>query len=246
MARRDIPESSVLLCERCGYVIERIGEGGVCPECALEVVKSMPGYRPGSAFQRNPGLLTWLRTSWHVIRHPLQTYDTVRADPDDRMLLWSHAIVAGLLLGAAWPIIQYELISSEHPALDFMIVGPVAVLLVRLLIAVEQWGTRFFARRKGWRVTRPIARAICAHAAIGWVISGLLALGGWLLGSVLETTLRTSALGPFRPMVILSPHWMPVAGILAGMLIFETLSAVGMRRMRFVNEDRRESTASPE
>ncbi len=234
MARVNIPDDSVLLCEGCGYEIDLV-EGGLCPECARPVADSLGEARTGSPWQRNPGVLTWLRTGWDMLARPVREFDSVRVDPDDRVLLWANSVVAGVLLAFAWPIIQHDLVSSSSPMIDFMIVAPLGVLIVRALIAVEQWGTVFFGRRRGWRITPAIARAICAHAAIGWVIGGGLSLAGWLLGTVLEASLRTSALGLVRPIVILSPRWMPIAGLLAGMMVFELLSHIGMRRMRFVN-----------
>ncbi len=244
MARPTIPDASTLLCERCGYEIGGI-DSELCPECARPIADSLPEARRGSAFQRNPGVLTWLRTGRDMLRHPAREYRAIRVDPDDGVLLWANCGVAGILLALAWPVIQHDLISPGSPLIDFMIVAPLCVLAVRLLVAIEQWGTVVFGRRRGWRITRPIARAICAHAAVGWVVAGALALVGWLLGMLLETSLRTAALGAIRPVVILSPQWMPVAGILVGMLLFETLSYVGMRRMRFVNTESRRRRDSP-
>jgi hypothetical protein len=42
-----------------------------------------------------------------------------------------------------------------------------------LLTWIETLGVRFFGKRRGWRVTRPIAWTVCSHAAIGWAIGGV-------------------------------------------------------------------------
>ncbi len=229
------PDADALLCERCGYVIEGLDGEGACPECGLQVARSLLGTRRGSWFQRDPHIVSLIRTSVQVLRYPLRSFDEIRVDRDDRLLLWLHAVAAGMLLSILWPLVQGQVVPPDFPLLDIFMLVPVFVVLVRLLIWIGEQGTRFFGRRRGWRISPAIARAICAHAAVGWVLGGVLGVLGWVTGSILESALRTSALGPFRPIVILSPQWMPLVGLLVGMLVFETLSYVGMRRMRFVN-----------
>lgn len=201
----------------------------------MQIALSLPGMRRGSWFQRDPHAVSIIGTSWQVLCHPLRSFDEIRVDRDDRLLLWMHAGVAGILFALLWPLVQGQVVPPDFPLLDIFMLVPVFVVLVRLLIWIEEQGTRFFGRRRGWRITPAIARAICAHAAVGWVLGGVLGVLGWITGSTLESVLRTSALGFLRPLVILSPQWMPLAGVLCGMLVFETLSYVGMRRMRFAN-----------
>ncbi len=234
-ARAHPPDGDSLLCERCGYVIDGLEDEPACPECGRSIASSLPGVRRGSWFQRDPHAVSLLRTSWQTLRHPLRSYDEIRVDRDDRVLLWLYAIVAGVMLALVWPLVQGQMMPGRFPLMDLIVGVPISVLLVRLLIWIEERGTRFFGRRRGWRITPAIARAICAHAAVGWVLAGLLGIFGGVIGIVLESVMRTKALGALRPFVILSPQWMPPAGVLAGMLVFETLSYIGMRRMRFAN-----------
>lgn len=235
MARRTVAAASALLCERCGYDLGA-GEGELCPECGRQIAASLPGARRGSPFQRNPGAITVVSTDWAMLRHPVRTFDVARVDPDDRRLIWAHSLIAGVLLAIAWPLVQHQIVPAGFPVVDVLIAAPIAVLTIRALTWIEQLGTRFFGRRKGYRITPAIARAVCAHAGVGWVLAGMLTLLGGALGIVLEATLRTASLGVLRPIVILSPQWMPIAGGLFGMLVFESLSALGMARMRYVND----------
>lgn len=245
MSRHRVAPASALLCERCGYDL-RDALGALCPECGRDVASSLPGARPGTPFQRNPNAITLIATGWATLRHPVRTYDIARVDPDDRGLIWAQSTIAGVLLAIAWPLVQHQIVPAGFPVVDVLIAAPVAILIIRVLTWIEQRGTRFFGRRRGYRITPAIARAVCAHAGVGWVVAGALTLLGGALGIVIESALRNASLGVLRPIVILSPQWMPIAGGLLGMLVFESLSALGMTRMRYVNEGESGSSGNRE
>jgi hypothetical protein len=90
----------------------------------------------------------------------------------------------------------------------------------------------FFGRRRGWRVTPTVAWAVCGHASVGWVVAGCLVAAGLHAASLAA---RGRPAGPAllaRDIVI---AWAPLAGFFAGMLVFETLVYLGVRRLRFAN-----------
>ncbi len=116
------------------------------------------------------------------------------------------------------------------------IVGvPVLAGVLFGLTWIETVGVRFFGRRRGWRVTWPIALSVCAHASIGWAIGGLFhALVPlartpmwWVLDKLPETAASRIAL------VYVSVA--PIAAMMVGMLVFETLVYLGVRECRYAN-----------
>jgi hypothetical protein len=108
--------------------------------------------------------------------------------------------------------------------------------LVFGLTWVEVGGIRFWGRVHGFRVTRGVAWSICGHASVGWLVGGCLAAVGWVVGQAIsETDYRVFGSGRF---VALAPVAAPVliaVGGIAGLLLFETLTYLGVRRMRFAN-----------
>lgn len=103
------------------------------------------------------------------------------------------------------------------------------------LTTIETLGVRFFGRRRQWRVTKPIAWSVCSHAAIGWVIGGVL------------HAFSPLAVIAARPLFDLLPaassvqwateaaRWIPIGAFFIGMLVFETLVYVGVRECRYAN-----------
>jgi sterol desaturase/sphingolipid hydroxylase (fatty acid hydroxylase superfamily) len=115
--------------------------------------------------------------------------------------------------------------------------------LLFLLTFVEAMGIRFFARRRGWRITRNVAWQICAHASIGWVLAAvltLLSLVVWLNLSNFGLSGWMERSGPTGDYVMAA---VPAVGFFAGMFVFELLVYVGMRRCRFANAPRADRQA---
>jgi hypothetical protein len=108
--------------------------------------------------------------------------------------------------------------------------------LVFGLTWVEAGGIRFWGRVHGFRVSRGVAWSICGHASVGWLLGGAIAAVGWVVGQAIsETDYRVFGSGR---LVALAPVAAPVliaVGGAAGLLIFETLTYLGVRRMRFAN-----------
>lgn len=91
----------------------------------------------------------------------------------------------------------------------------------------------FVARHRGWRVPELVAKAVCAHAAAAWWVAGL----GLGLGVAISKDIAALA----SPLIQLTPFgWVlpvigPLAGFSLGMLAFETLVYIGVRRCKFMN-----------
>lgn len=237
----------VLLCERCGYRIEGLPHERPCPECGRPVRSSLPSARPGSPWQKQGGQATGLRTTVAALRRPAALFEQIqiRGSQDDPLLAGAIAATSLLLAMAAW-LASLRTIWKSQGSLDTgTVLGAAAfaavvggfgsVIVLHALTAIEHWGVRFFAARRGWRVTRNVATSVCAHASAGWLLSGALVLLGALLGMWAEGA-AGEAPGWLRTSLRAAPTVLPLAGFFAGLLLFETLVYIGVRRCRFANE----------
>jgi hypothetical protein len=119
----------------------------------------------------------------------------------------------------------------------FCNVAGLGFLLLLALAAIERLGLRTIGRAHGYRITPTIARVITDYASIGWLIgSALLVLS--LLTWFAPPLYRENGLNPpllLRSEVVL---WYPIAAILIGLLVFETLAYIGLQRCKFANTPR--------
>jgi len=246
-----------LLCERCGYVIEGLPDGGNCPECGEPIAESLPAARAGSPWQREPGEAAWLRTAWRTLTHPRRTAAELRVQPDVRFGLFAHhvlaaAVLAGLAVAGGTTRVE-ELLhgrpirgTGESAAavfgtalLGFVVVMLLAGVAFHALSRVEERGIRFFSKRRGGRVTRTIARVVIAHAAVGWPVAVIGAIVGGLAAEFLLLATRCEP-GPLRTAIVQLP-WVLA---LPGFFVFEWFAYVGMRSMKFANRERPGAPAS--
>lgn len=226
--------SSALLCERCGYDLGGLGgeaRGGACPECGLAVSESLPTKRTGTAWQRDPGPLGWFLVNGSVLLHPLGVWRIVQPAVGNSIgLAWQNALAAGMLAGAAMMIPG----AGAQPPADIVyavVFALVMALVILLLTGVEYVGIRFFGRRRGWRVTRGVAAAVCGHASVGWLASGVGVGVGWHAGLAIGGGVPAVLIGRVSWSMLL-----PIVGFMAGLVAFEVLVYAGFTRMRFAND----------
>ncbi|TVQ61169.1 MAG: hypothetical protein EA378_10000 [Phycisphaerales bacterium] len=251
MARERIDPDAVL-CEGCGYEIGGLGEGyaaNACPECGRALADSMPGHRKGSPLQREPGRGPGAicRTWWRVVRHPWRVWDEVQPAESGELAsrarvlrLCTNAMAVLPVLALLVSVVYAESITPVAAALRWMV--PLLAgffVLLEVLCRIESIGIRTIGRQRGWRVTPGVARAVIAHASVGWLLAAVLIAGGFWLGRWFQ-----GLVGVGRPLpagdwlgaiVETAPLLFPAVGFLIGMLVFEALVYVGVRRMRFVN-----------
>jgi len=222
-----------LRCEACGYPLGTLGALERCPECGRATALSDPARREGSAWQRRGGAIGLAASGAMVLWRPRRFWDAARVDAASGLWLvaW-HALLAALL-GCA-PLLLDRREWGGWALFAGLVAG--SATLVLALTLIEALGIRFWGRVHGFRVTRAVAWTICGHAAIGWTLGGALAAGGWLLGQ------RISERGPRAielwfvaiPTEIAAPVLIAAGGAF-GLLVFETLTYLGVRRMRFAN-----------
>lgn len=239
-----------LLCETCGYPVEGLPPEGNCPECGRAIRSSLPEARKGTPWDRGPSLRSWLVTGWMVVRRPRQTFEKVRIVGGPLGSLFFCNAAVGALLAVGPLLLFIRTIGHVQPELgitdlSLAVLGPVswAALtgLVVLLTSIERMGLRVIGRAHGWRITPAHTASVCTYASYGWAIAGA------FLGAVSLTPLSVEArtlsnlLGTGWQLWSLSLY--PVAA-LAGLLIFETLVYIGVRRCKFANR-MRPSPAEP-
>lgn len=258
-----IPEDATL-CERCGYILSGIAPEGRCPECGAPVRASLPEARPGTAWQQRSGVGSWLWVSWAVLRRPLAAFRAMRPVADRRtwMLLWINLVIGSAVPGVMWVwvqrwvngpglnvwylreaaakpangiIIAWEALAVPRPVWVAIVCVPGMLAVLLGLTWIETVGVRFFGRRRGWRVTWPIALSVSAHASIGWTIGGVLHAMVPLTRTPMWWAMDRLPEAAAAQVALAYVTTAPVVALLVGMLVFETLVYLGVRECRYAN-----------
>lgn len=254
--------SDTILCESCGYPLAIPVPGTPCPECGTDTGLSLPTHRPGSPWQQSPSLTNYLRTNWLVLRRPRALFGAVSIRSfRGRGLLNLNLLVTAFLLVDPWTGVLVSDPTRAARGSDWLsetmtyawVLGAqvsVAWLLLFGLTWLEMAGMRWIGARRGWRVTRDVAFQVCAHASVGWIFAAVFPLLSLALGFTFVRLFPEEAGRLFNTRVELGVFWpwgsKPrvqelfafaglIGGFLAGLLVFETLVYIGVRKCRFAN-----------
>lgn len=118
-----------------------------------------------------------------------------------------------------------------------------AAAVLWVLTWVEYLGVQFFSRRRGWRLTPEAAWQVCCHASVGWLMLGVLPT---LTLAAFQAAVRLFHVGPPRGGLLKGfgalsgMSWSDLmygvglfVAMVAGMMVFEVLVYVGVRRCRY-------------
>lgn len=234
-----------LLCETCGYVLEGLAEEGNCPECGRAIASSLPSARAGTPWDRGPSVRSWFATGWMVVTRPGRTFERVRIDRPQLGGLFVANVIAGAALAtipmgiavARWLWREFTEAAIAVPIAILIPAGAWALvaLLFVLLTSIERTGLVIIGRAHRWRVTWTVTASVCELASAGWVIAGLAVGLTSLIPLFVERRVRYRWLGPWAEEVTLG---VCVGAALIGLLIFETLVYIGVRRCKFANRAR--------
>lgn len=157
-ASQDTEDESPL-CEGCGYDLTHRPTDGRCTECGTNIDESLsPGLRrPGSAWQQNPSLFAFLKTSFQMLALGSKAHRSLLArKPDRAMLLFAEIHYALIGLAAAtWALACFVITEENNPG-EILIAVPLAVMSVVPLF--------------GWLTHRFVGAVVTSW----WMLQGML------------------------------------------------------------------------
>ena len=128
-------------CEGCGYDLTHRPAGGLCPECALSLDDSLlpETRRPGSPWERQGGIVGWVKSVAAIVIAPRQYYGRLQLNSPiaaaHRFARWQFVLIG---LGAAlWAIFLCMIVAQPRPRSGEFLFFP---LIGGLWAAFIAWG----------------------------------------------------------------------------------------------------------
>ncbi|MCE9589339.1 MAG: hypothetical protein K8S99_02310 [Planctomycetes bacterium] len=225
------------LCEACGYPLVGLAVEGSCPECGLPVGESSPARRTGLPWQHRRDAAAWWATVSGLLLSPGVQYRRMRlggSGVPERLFLMGFAVLVGMLWAVIW------MTAGER---RWWLWGVMAAGCVVALTYIETLGVTSFSQRRGWRVPWRLAERVACYAAVAWLPAGLIMAKAILL-------LRQDFFARTVPIHFLlgipddtRDLLLVILIAVVAMLWFETLVWLGVRRVRYGNEDGAQSVA---
>lgn len=232
-----------LLCENCGYILDGTPTNSNCAECGTPVAESLPSIRIGSPFQRQPGLKSLIKTVKATLTQPRAMFRNCRISyTEGRRLEQVYIFIAAAAFAFSFPVaglVRYLLHGSS--SVEYLVSAvPFAIggwALLTLLTWIERRGIRLWGRVHRRRITPAVAATICGHASVGWTLAGLIVGCGFVL-----MLANLGYRGQDASLVI--GAFLYMLGVLAGLLIFEILTYIGLKICKFANHPNPTHTTS--
>ncbi|QYK46965.1 MAG: hypothetical protein KF838_09230 [Phycisphaeraceae bacterium] len=229
-------------CVGCGYPLEIEDDRDVCPECGTRV----PEHREDVEHQRyltRAGVKAVLTTIREMYLRPRAMLSRVRIEegPTRSLGAMITSVASAILIVPigcmhGWSIFVRTTWTLESAletvgVLWGMAVAGLLVLCILVFLSfIEEMGIQLFGRVHKRRITSAVAETICAHACVGW-ITGAVLFWGFILAAVL---LGENRLALFSPI-----------GLILGLLHFEILVWLGVKRCRYANRERPDANPIP-
>ncbi len=229
-----------LLCEKCGYVVEGLDTADPCPECGKPIEESLPIERPGTPWQQKHSIINLLRTWYRVLRHPKRTFDEMTSIEQDGISLTAVGLCFAIALTV---IVIFIIFLFEEDEMAF------GALIITTMVGVASWAITYIyawiatyrirvLTRKKYRISSHAAWAIVGHASLGLCLPPIVLILNLLIAQLLSSM---ESLGIF----ILNEIYAGVASFLflasfpIGLIFFEALCWIGVRRCKFRNSTAR-------
>lgn len=229
-----------LICESCGYPLERIASEYGCPECGKPSTDSDPAARVGQAWDRRFSIKAYLST-WGALLlrpgHAARRHRFSRSNIAPRLFALGQAMVCGAMVLAAW-------LGWGGTGLSAVLAGMVSVKAILLATYFEVIGVWWVSRRHGWRVPLRHAERLAAYASVGWPASVILLLlyGQMVRQGTIERFINVFSAAAWAYELTLAASVMALA---LALMLYETLVWQGARRCRWANSPRPDARQDP-
>lgn len=247
--KQEWKDEYTLLCERCGYIIEDLDQSLPCPECGEPITESLPQRRVGTPFQQNPSnrnlLKTWLKT----IKSPRHTLDTMSLRTPD---LEHYSVKPNFKIAAIFILFGSILVSMFGESIFmgavifpfYMVFASALILIFFILTKIESKGLQVIGKSRGFRITPEIANSIVAQGSVGWtiVLTGLaIFLNAELIDKIAMKS-ESNLLQDAGSIIFAFGVFSLGCSLIFGFLFFEYFAYLGLRRCKYANRSRPEST----
>lgn len=231
-----------MLCESCGYTLDGLPATGRCPECGLEIAKSLAGSGrslPAWEQSNRPRLMGFLSTTGSIIGRPKHFYRTLATRRDDRKPLrfaQIHWALSAILLAIALAVHVdwYQRVILAPRLAAPWVVGLVGGITIYLL----EWGTTQLAARltaweaayRGYRLPLSVVLRCMYYHAAHYLPVAIIALATILANSLLLRAHLISPASASRYLLVLC-----VEVVLGAFYLFETYWK-GMKNTMYANQ----------
>jgi len=241
-----IPAESDLLCEGCGYTLNGLPAGALCPECAKPTAESAPNLRQSASWERAGSgaeiARSFISTTLAVLFWPTAFYRTLatrQTRKRSRQFAGIHWVIVSMLFGIAayYHFNWYRRMGSlpwwadklDLPVPAILTLTGISYVLLLVTTRLAASLTTWEAGYRGYRLPLPVVlRGLDYHAA-HYLPVGLLGAGTVVAYHLLDTSSKVSGQsGPVYLYVLCGEV------LLSAVYLFWTYW-IGMRNMMFAN-----------